>query len=71
MAHFTDKRPQDKPLTGAEASALAWAVKNYSEIFPPENRNRIKNGDRQPIYDRLRVARSALRKMRELKKQGL
>lgn len=47
-----------------EIQALAWTVRRYAEFLPPENRNAAKNGAMQPAFDKVRMARGALKKLR-------
>jgi hypothetical protein len=51
-------------LTKHEKQALAWAVASWARCLPPENRNATKNGTLQPAFDKLRLARGALKKLR-------
>lgn len=51
-------------LTKDELRALGAAISFWSKCLPPENRNVLKNGLMQPSYDRLRLARGALKKLR-------
>jgi hypothetical protein len=63
--------PPPGKLTPDDVAALAWALRNYSGCFPPEKRNVTKNGPFQEAFDKLRLARGALRKVRALQRKGM
>ena len=51
-------------LSKQELQALAAAVEFWRCCLPHENRNVAKNGTFQPAFDKLRLARGALKKLR-------
>ncbi|MES1977333.1 MAG: hypothetical protein V4451_04810 [Pseudomonadota bacterium] len=72
MAHYTDSRAHEQPLTKKDVTALAWAVK-FTLANHPLTHRRVDQlaPELRKRRELIATATKALKKVRELKGQGL